>query len=228
MFQFLRKKWAYRKARRKTHRKTHRKKHQKRNLLIHQKTAFFSLFLPLFFWCVLFNNKNMFLQMPMKNDLQKTQPEIHHCTKQDPECQSGRVLSANSPASILSENSGVSLAKNRLKSTKMVENAPTCYRAPKWPDPEFPRKYREKKKAGSKFWNSKKIPPKKYQTFWYFGGIFWVFSVYFWGKCWESRISGRGVFFRYFSWKFRVGPLRGSVAGRGVLNKMGQNWLKSG
>ena len=49
--------------------------------------------------------------------------------------------------------------------------------------------------------------------FWYFGGIFSVFS-----KFRESRISGRGVFFRYFSWKFRVGPFRGSVAGRGVLN----------
>ena len=27
----------------------------------------------------------------------------------------------------------------------------------------------------------------------------------------------RGVFFRFFSWKFRVGPSQGSVAGRGVL-----------
>ena len=33
-------------------------------------------------------------------------------------------------------------------------------------------------------------------AFWYFGGIFSVFSGYFRGKFWESRISGRGVFFR--------------------------------
>ena len=44
-----------------------------------------------------------------------------------------------------------------------------------------------------------------------------VFLGYFGAKIWESRISGRGVFFRYFSVKFRVGPFRGSVAGRGVL-----------
>ena len=44
----------------------------------------------------------------------------------------------------------------------------------------------------------------------YFRGIFGVFSLGF-------RISARGVFFRYFSWKFRVGPFRGSVASRGVL-----------
>ena len=45
------------------------------------------------------------------------------------------------------------------------------------------------------------------------GGIFSVFSGYFGGKFWESSISGRGVFFRYFSWKFRVEPFQGSVAG---------------
>ena len=67
--------------------------------------------------------------------------------------------------------------------------------------------------------NTEKIP-QKYQkcAFWYFGGIFSVFSGYFGRKFWESIISGRNVFFRYFSWKFRVGPSRGSVAGRGVLN----------
>ena len=44
----------------------------------------------------------------------------------------------------------------------------------------------------------------------FFRGIFGEFS-------WGSRISARGVFFRYFSWEFRAGPSRGSVAGRGVL-----------
>ena len=68
-----------------------------------------------------------------------------------------------------------------------------------------------------------KIPPKyrkntKNAHLGYFQGIFSVFWGYFGGKIWESRTSGQGVFFRYFSWKFRVGPFRGSVAGRGVLN----------
>ena len=59
--------------------------------------------------------------------------------------------------------------------------------------------------------------PKKYPQntknahFGYFFGIVGVFS-------WSSRISAREVFFRCFSWKFRVGPSRGSVAGRGVLH----------
>ena len=81
----------------------------------------------------------------------------------------------------------------------------------------------EKIPLGPKFWNPKKIPQKyrkntKNTPFWYFGGIFLVFSGYFGGKFWESRISGRGVFSWYFSWKFQVGPFRSSVAGRGVLN----------
>ena len=46
-------------------------------------------------------------------------------------------------------------------------------------------------------------------------GIFSVFLGYFLGV--PDRMLARGVFFRYFSWKFRVGPSRGSVAGRGVL-----------
>ena len=71
--------------------------------------------------------------------------------------------------------------------------------------------------------NTEKIPPK-YQKM----RIFGIFSVCSWG----SRISGRGVFFRYFSWKFRVGPSRGSVAGRGVLyhslREIGQNLVQRG
>ena len=71
--------------------------------------------------------------------------------------------------------------------------------------------------------NPKKIPQKyrkntKNTHFQYFRGIFSVFSGYFGGKFWECRISGRGGFFRYFSLQFRVGPFRGSVTGRGVLN----------
>ena len=62
-------------------------------------------------------------------------------------------------------------------------------------------------------------------------GIFRVFFRYFrgiLGKLRESRIPGRGVFFRYFSWKFRVGPFRGSVAGRGVLNQSQQHRFTTG
>ena len=83
--------------------------------------------------------------------------------------------------------------------------------------PGISTKNTEKIPPGPKFWtpriypqNTPKIPKKYPQNtqnahFWYFFGIFGVFS-------WGSRISAQGVFFRYFSWKFRVGPSRGSVA----------------
>ena len=89
--------------------------------------------------------------------------------------------------------------------------------------PGISTKNTEKIPPGPKFWTPRiypqstpKIPTKYPQNtqnahFWYFFGIFGVFS-------WGSRISAQGVFFRYFSWKFQVGPSRGSVAGRGVLN----------
>ena len=120
------------------------------------------------------------------------------------------------------ENSGPCLAGSELPthtnnsptSFSRVKDDPTCYRAPRWLDPEFPRKI-PKKYPPTRNSDPKKIPrkiPKKYQR--YFFGI----SGYLGAKIWESRISGRGVFFRYFSWKVRVGPFRGSVAGRGVLN----------
>ena len=94
--------------------------------------------------------------------------------------------------------------------------------------PGISTKNTEKIPPGPKFWNKKKIPeklPKKYQNAHFSGilGYFLVFSGYFGAKFWESRISGRGVFFRYFSWKFRVGPFRGSVAGRGVLKNRGNS-----
>ena len=98
------------------------------------------------------------------------------------------------------------------KVSHRVENAPTCYRAPTWPDPEFPRKIPKNTPRAPRFLNPNKIPQKipkkntKNEHFWYFGGIFPVFSGYFGGKFWEFRISVRGVFFRYFSWKFWAGP----------------------
>ena len=103
-----------------------------------------------------------------------------------------------------------------------LENAPTCYRAPKWPDPEFPRKIPKKYPAARNSGLPEFTPkmPRKYRKntpkipkMRIFGIFSFIFGVFSWG----SRISARGVFFRYFSWKFRVGPSRGSVAGRGVL-----------
>ena len=56
--------------------------------------------------------------------------------------------------------------------------------------------------------NTPQIPKMPiWGTFSVFSGCFLVVP--------EFRAAG--VFFRYFSWKFRVGPSRGSVAGRGVL-----------
>ena len=91
--------------------------------------------------------------------------------------------------------------------------------------PGISTKNTERIPPGPKFWtpriypqNTPKIPKKYPQNtknahFWYFFGILGVFS-------WGSRISARGVFFRYFSWKFRVWPSRGSVAGRGILKSV--------
>ena len=81
-----------------------------------------------------------------------------------------------------------------------VENAPTCYRAPRWPDPEFPRKIPKKIPPGPKCWtrrlypkNTPKIPKRYPQNT--RKGIF----RYFWGILLSSRISARVVFFLYFS-----------------------------
>ena len=111
------------------------------------------------------------------------------------------------------------------KVSLIIESTPTCYRAPQWPDPESPRKMLKKhhekcrkNTPGPKFWSPKKIPPKYPENTpknancrYFFFGILGVFS-------WGSRISSGGIFFRYFSGKFRGGPSRGSAASQGVLN----------
>ena len=96
--------------------------------------------------------------------------------------------------------------------------------------PGISTKNTDKIPLGPKFWNPKKTPPKvpkKYQkcAFLVFWGVFiQYFRGIFGGKFRESRISGRGgIFFGIFSWKFRVGPFRGSVAGRGVLKAAPKN-----
>ena len=112
------------------------------------------------------------------------------------------------------------------QSTSVLESAPTCYRAPKWPDPDFPRKIPKKYPFGGEILDSRNLPEntpkntKKYPQntrnarFGYFFSVFWG---YFLGV---PEFRPGGVFFRYFWWKFRVGPFGGSVAGRGVLNSV--------
>ena len=83
------------------------------------------------------------------------------------------------------------------------------------PTRNFHQKY-QKKPAGPKFWTSRTYPENtekiaKNAHFGYFFGIFREFSR-------GSRIPAWGIF-SVFWWKFGVGPSRGSVAGRSVLNK---------
>ena len=101
-----------------------------------------------------------------------------------------------------------------------IKDAPTCCRAPRWHHPKLPRKIPKKYLPGPKFWtpnkypqNTEKKPKRAFLVFW--GCFFWYFRGIL-GV--NSRISAQGgMFFRYFSWNFRVGPSQGSVAGRGVL-----------
>ena len=84
-----------------------------------------------------------------------------------------------------------------------VQNAPTCYRAPKWPNPEFPRKIPEKypparnsglpeftPKIARKYRkNDPKIEKMGILVFWgYFFGIFLVFQ----------NFGPRGIFLVFF------------------------------
>ena len=93
----------------------------------------------------------------------------------------------------------------KVSGISQIWERPDLLQSPEWPDPEFPQKI----PSGPKFWTPRILP--KMRILGIFFGILGVFS-------WGSRISPGGVFFRYFSWKFRVGPSWGSVAGRGVLN----------
>ena len=118
-----------------------------------------------------------------------------------------------------------------------LDNAPTCYRAPEMARPGISTKKCRKNNPQAETLeppeNTPKFPPlpKKNQKR-SFCPVFWdfflsVFSGYFGGRSWESRNSGRGVFFQYCSWKFRVGPSRVSVAGRGEPSKMVAAALRS-
>ena len=97
-----------------------------------------------------------------------------------------------------------------------LENAPTCYRGPRWPDPEFPRKI-PKKYLRPAILDSQNLPPKypentpkntkhAFSTF----SVFWG---YFLGV---PEYRPEGYFFSIFCGN--SGPSRGFVTGRGVLN----------
>ena len=79
------------------------------------------------------------------------------------------------------------MQRPRLKNTgtfPRFENAPTCYRTPRWPDLEFPRKI-PKKYPRAEILDSQNLPPKYPENtdkntqnahFGYFFGIFGVNS----------------------------------------------------
>ena len=96
-------------------------------------------------------------------------------------------MRVHSPKPPFYETALLSPSENIDNLKTMVENAPTCYRAPKWPDPEFPRKIPKKyprpeildtQNLSQKYpENTEKIPPK-YQkcAFLYFFCVLGVFS----------------------------------------------------
>ena len=102
------------------------------------------------------------------------------------------------------------LVHKTLRGASWVGNAPTCYKAPKWPDPEFPRKipkYPPAQNSGLPEFtpkiprkyrkNTPKIPKMR------ICGILSVFLGYFLGV---PEFRPGGYFFGIFPWKFRVGP----------------------
>ena len=78
--------------------------------------------------------------------------------------------------------------KSRFKTPLRFKNAPTCYRAPRWPDPEFPRKIQKKYPSGRNSGTPRKYPKNTEKIpkvrilgtlgvfFWYFRGILGVNS----------------------------------------------------
>ena len=100
------------------------------------------------------------------------------------------------------------------------ENAPTCYRAPRWPDPEFPQKILKKIPPGLKFWTLRKYPqntlelpkniPPKYKKM-PVSGILGVFRGIFSGF---QNFGPEGIF-SVLSVEIAGLPSRGSLAGQG-------------
>ena len=101
-------------------------------------------------------------------------------------------------------NSEIFTGFQLLQPVRALKNTPTCYRAPRWPDPEFPRKIPKKYSPGRNSGTPRKYPkiPKKYLKY-----AFWVFSWYFF------RILVR----KKSSCAFKI-LVRNSGAGNGCAN----------
>ena len=96
---------------------------------------------------------------------------------------------------------------------------PDLLQSPETARPGISTKKTEKYPPGRNSGTPRKYPKNTENGhFWYFGGIFSVFSGHFGVNSGSPGFRAGGVFFWYCRWKIRVGPSRGSVAGRGVLN----------
>ena len=70
-------------------------------------------------------------------------------------------------------SSGRILQENPRNSAERVENAPTCYRAPRWSDPEFPQKKCRTNTPPARNSGTPRNTEKKKMVLWgYFFGIF--------------------------------------------------------
>ena len=84
-----------------------------------------------------------------------------------------------------------------------IENGPTCYRAPKWPDPEFPRKIPKKYPPARNSGLPEFTPkiPRKYRKNTHRipkMRIFGIFSVFFWYFLGVPEFRPEGYFFSIF------------------------------
>ena len=94
---------------------------------------------------------------------------------------------------------GLLLSAHFVKTRLLLKNAPTCYRAPRWPDPEFPKKYPPDRNSGTPRkhpQNTEKIP-RKYAFSVFSGYFFGIFRV-FWGYFLGFQNFGPGDIFSVF------------------------------
>ena len=89
-----------------------------------------------------------------------------------------------------------------VKTPSAFKNAPTCYRAPRWPDPEFHEKYRKNTPRAEILEPQENTPKYRKNTknahFWYFGAIFSVFSGYFGVISGSPEFRAGGIFSVFF------------------------------
>ena len=115
---------------------------------------------------------------------------------------------------------------NSLPFCKIIKNAPTCYRAPKWPDPEFPRKilknYPPGRNSGTPTKypkNTEKIP--KIRIFGIFRVFFWYFRGILGVNSGSPEFRAGGYFFGVFFVEIPGRAISGlcSRSGRSQQNK---------